>query len=317
MTRTAFVFPGQGSQRMGMARHLAAARPDLTDAYLRAADDHLGFPLSQLCVSGSARDLADPVVGEPAVFLTSLVTLELLRGRGVEPDAVAGHSLGEYTALVAAGVLEWTDALSLVRLRAELVATIGDQVPGATVALLGLGGAEVEALCARSAAATGATVGIGGDNGPDQLVVTGEIRAVTHLMAAAHRAGATRVIPLNSGGPFHSSLLRGIEAEFTEALVATDFRDPRVRLVSGVTGDELSTADEALVALRAQLTSPVRWTEAVRRLTGLGHERFVETGPGLVLGGLIRRIAPEVRVHATGTAHRLDLTTAALTPAAV
>ncbi|MFG2296238.1 ACP S-malonyltransferase [Streptomyces sp. NPDC048603] len=307
MIRTAFVFPGQGSQRPGMGRGPAALRPDLVPAYYRTADDLLGIPLSRLCCEGSAEDLADPAVMQPAVFLTSLVTLEWLRSEGVEPDAVAGHSLGEYTALVAAGVLDWTEALWLVRLRGELVATVGDRIPFATAAVIGLDRARLVRMCAQATAITGRTVEVAGDNEPRQTVVSGQAAAVAHVAQAARAAGALRVTDLKTGGPFHSSLLRGIEAEFTEALIATDFRNPRVPLVSSVTGGRITTAAEAVVALRSQLTSEVRWTETVQVLAASGSRHFVEVGPGQVLGQLVRRIVPGVKVHATHTsAHRAE-----------
>ncbi|MFF4324372.1 ACP S-malonyltransferase [Streptomyces sp. NPDC001568] len=316
MIRTAFVFPGQGSECVGMGRDLLALRPDLAGSYFRAADDLLGIPLARLCLEGSARDLEDPAVAQPAVFLTSLAALEVLRGEGVVPDAVAGHSLGEYAALVAAGVLEWTEALWLVRLRGELVATVGDRVGSATVAVIGLRRTDVTRMCAEARAAVGGVVEVAGENEPRQTVVSGQAEAVGHVTAAARVAGArTRV--LRTGGPFHSSLLREAEAEFTQTLIATDFRAPRVPLVSGVTGQWVTSAAEAVVALRTQLTSPVRWTGAVESLAASGADRFVEVGPGQVLGALVRKILPDARVHATNTADRLERTVAALTASTV
>ncbi|MGW0394711.1 ACP S-malonyltransferase [Streptomyces sp. NPDC003042] len=315
MTGTAFVFPGQGSQRVGMGRDVCALRPRIAERYFRDADDVLGIPLSRLCLYGSAAELADPAVAQPAVFLTSLVTLEILRDLGMEADAVAGHSLGEYTALTAAGVLHWTDALELVRLRGELVATTNDRVPSATAAVIGLSRAEVRWLCAEAARATGRVVEISGDNEPGQTAVSGEAAAVDRLISLARAAGAVRVQVIETGGPFHTSLLHGVEAEFTGALVATDFRDPRIPLVSSVTGTEVTTATEAVVALRAQLTSEVRWTETVRLLAGRGTTRFVEVGPGLVLTALGRRIAPRTRALATGTTRQLGLTVSAFAAA--
>ncbi|MFD3700853.1 ACP S-malonyltransferase [Streptomyces sp. NPDC058646] len=311
MSRTAFVFPGQGSQRVGMGRDLCALRPEIFERYFRAADDVLGVPLSRLCLYGSATELADPAIAQPAVFLTSLVTYEILRDHGIEPDAVAGHSLGEYAALTAAGILHWTDALELVRLRGELVATANDRVPSATAAVIGLSRAEVRWLCGEASRITGRVIEVMADNDPGQTAVSGESAAVDRLIGLARAAGARRVQRIETGGPFHTSLLREVEAEFTEALIGTHFGNPVVPMVSSVTGAEVSTATEAVVALRAQLTSPVRWTETVRLLAGRGTTHFVEVGPGLVLTGLGRRIAPRARTLATGTARQLGLTVAA------
>ncbi|WP_329381181.1 ACP S-malonyltransferase [Streptomyces sp. NBC_01351] len=314
MTRTAFVFPSQGSQRVGMGRDLCALRPEIAERYFRTADDLLGIPLSRLCLYGSASELADPAIAQPAVFLTSLVAYEILRDHGIGPDAVAGQSLGEYTALTAAGVLHWTDALELVRLRGELVATTNDRVPSATAAVLGLSRAEVRWLCGEAARSTGRVVEVTGDNDPGQTAVSGESAAVDRLMSLARAAGALRVRKIETGGPFHTSLLRDIEAEFTEALIGTHFANPVIPMVSSVTGTEVTTATEAVVALRAQLTSQVRWTETVRLLAGRGTTHFVEVGPGLVLTGLGRRIAPRTRSLATGTTRQFGLTVAALAP---
>ncbi|MER5809340.1 ACP S-malonyltransferase [Streptomyces sp. NPDC002033] len=304
MSRTAFLFPGQGSECAGMARELLALRPDLADTYYRTADDLLGIPLARICRDGSPRDFEDPAVAQPAVFLTSLAVLEVLRGEGLAPDAVAGHSLGEYAALVAAGVLEWTEALWLVRLRSELVATVGDRVGSATVAVIGPRRTDLMRMCAEARAATGQVVEVAGDNGPRQTVVSGQAEAVERVAREAAVTGA-RIAWLRAGGPFHSSLLDEAEAEFTETLMATEFRDPAVPLVSGVTGGWVTTAAEAVVALRGQLTSPVRWTQAVGALATSGADRFVEVGPGQVLSGLVRHILPGARVHPTHTAERL------------
>lgn len=313
---TAFVFPGQGSAYAGMAKELLALRPDLADTYYRTADDLLGIPLTRVCLDGSPRDQDDPAVAQPAIFLTSMAVLEVLRGEGLRPDAVAGHSLGEYAALVAVGVLEWTEALWLVRLRGELVATVGDRIGSATAAVIGLSRTDLARMCAEARAATGQVVEVAGDNEPRQTVVSGQAEAVANATDAARAAGA-RVEWLRTGGPFHSSLLGEAEAEFTETLIATEFRDPAVPLVSGVTGGWVTTADEAAVALRGQLTRPVRWTEAVGTLAASGADRFVEVGPGRVLGGLVRRILPGARVHSTHTPDRLALAVDELSSTAV
>ncbi|MGI5456691.1 ACP S-malonyltransferase [Streptomyces sp. CA-249302] len=315
MTCTAFVFSGLGPYRVGLAESLLAHRPGLAATYYRAADDLLGIPLTRLCREGPAHHFADPAVAHPAAFVTGLAALEVLGAEGVRPDLVAGHGLGEYTALVAAGVLDWVDALLLVRLHAELVATADDRVPGAMAVVEGLDAATVERLCAESTAA-GRRVEIACENGPGHTVVSGEVAGVHRLARTAGAAGATRTERLPVGGPFHSGLLGGFTAEFAEALLETEFHDPDLPVVSSVTARPVTDAAGAVVALRDQLTAPVRWTDTVRRLVALGAGRFVEAGPGPVLAGSIRRTAPGADVQVTGTAAGLRLAPAAA-PAAI
>ncbi|WP_328431800.1 ACP S-malonyltransferase [Streptomyces sp. NBC_00453] len=299
VTTTAFVFPGQGSQRVGMGRHLLTDRPDLLRTYYREADDILGIPLSTLCWEGPVSALRDTAITQPAVFLTSLVTLDVLRAEGPEPDAVAGHSLGEYTALVAAGALDWPDALRLVRQRGRLMAAVNERIPGGMAAVLGLDLAVVEALCARVTTELGEVVELANDNEPRQVVVSGQRTAVERLRAEAETAGAVRAMNLDVGAPFHSSLMGDIEAEFAAELDRVTLRAPRLPLVSTVTADHVTTVDEVAACLRRQLAGRVRWTEAVRTLTRSGVTAFVEVGPGRVLGGLCRRIAREAEVYGT------------------
>lgn len=307
MDRIGFVFPGQGSQRAGMGLDLVAERPDLVESYYRPAEEILGLPLSRLCWQGPAEALQDTSITQPAVFLTSLCTLEVLRGRGLAPDIVAGHSLGEYTALVSAGVLDWTDALRLVRLRGQLMAGVNARVPGAMAAIVGLRFADVEAICAQAAAGTGQAVEIANDNEPTQLVVSGQVDAVEAAAAAATAAGARRVVRLAVGAPFHSSLMSEIEQEFAAALAEVAFRAPTGELISSVTADRVVGAEEAKRVLRRQLTATVRWTDTVTRMATAGVGRFVEVGPGTVLSGLCRRIVPAAEVHATHDARQRAL----------
>lgn len=269
MASTAFVFPGQGSQR-GMGADFVQRRPDLVDTYYRAADDLLGFPLSRLCHEGPAEALRDTAVTQPAVFLTEIVVLDVLRAHDVVPDVVAGHSLGEYAAAVCADALSWQDALRLVRLRGRLMAEVNERVPGAMAAVVGLDLPTVRALCAQAAADTGQVLEVANDNEPAQTVVSGQTEAVRALADAAKEAGARRVVPLGVGAPFHCSLMRDIEEEFAEALAAVDFRAPSVPMVSSVTGAPVTSAEEVVAALRTQLSAPVLWTGTVRTLAGLG-----------------------------------------------
>ncbi|MDJ0346531.1 ACP S-malonyltransferase [Streptomyces sp. H10-C2] len=310
MDKTAFVFPGQGSQRVGMGLHLIEERPDLLDLYYRPADEILSFPLSATCWEGPAEVLRDTSVTQPAVFLTSLATLEVLRGRGARPDVVAGHSLGEYTAMVAAGVLDWTDALRLVRRRGELMEAVNRDVPGSMAAVIGLGLGTVEEICAEGAAETGQIVEVANDNEPGQAVVSGQADAVAWVRREAERRGAMKVVELAVGAPFHCSLMAGIEEEFAAELSRIPFREPRIPFVSGVTADYVTSARDAVSCLRRQLTGRVRWTDTVRRLAADGAGRFIEVGPGRALGGLCRRTAPEVPVRATNDERRLAQTLA-------
>lgn len=299
MDRIGFVFPGQGSQRVGMGLDLAEEHPALIDTYYRAADEILGLPLSRLCWEGPAESLRDTSITQPAIFLTSLCTWDVLRERGLAPGAVAGHSLGEYTALVTAGVLEWTDALRLVRLRGQLMAGVNERVPGAMAAVLGLPIGDVEELCAQAATGTGQIVEIANDNEPTQVVVSGQAEAVHWVMAAARDAGARRAVALEVGAPFHCSLMSEIEDEFSAALEKVEFRDPTVEMISSVTAEPVTGGTEARRVLMRQLTGRVRWTDTVGRMSADGVGRFVEIGPGKVLGGLCRRIAPKAQVYAT------------------
>ncbi|MFI6490864.1 ACP S-malonyltransferase [Streptomyces sp. NPDC050564] len=306
MSMTAYVFPGQGSQRVGMGRALAERHQDLLDSHYRVADEALGIPLTELCWNGPAEELRVMPVTQPAVFLTSVVTHEVLREHGVVPDIVAGHSLGEFAAMVAAGVLDWVDGLRLVRLRGELMDAVNREVPGSMGAVVGVGAAELEGLCARAAADTGEVVEIANHNDHRQIVVAGQTGGVARLLELAEQDGAQRVLTLDVGGSAHCSLLSGIEPEFRRAIEGLDLRDPVIPVISAVTAAPVRTAGEAAACLWRQFTGRVRWTETVEALTTAGVGRFVEVGPGRTLSKLCGRLAPAAEAYRTNDVEHVD-----------
>ncbi|MDF3293370.1 ACP S-malonyltransferase [Streptomyces silvisoli] len=312
MDQIAFLFPGQGSQRVGMGLDLMRRWPKLTEAYYRRADELLGFELSRLCWQGPAQELRQMPVTQPAVVLTSVVALEVLRAHGLMPDIAAGHSLGEFSALVCAGVLDWTDALRLVRLRGELMMSANERVPGKMAAVVGLDLATVEEMCAKAAAASGEVVEVANHNDFTQVVISGQTGGVDALAELVWQAGADRVVMLEIGGAAHCTLLGGIEDEFAAALEEVEFRDPVIPVISSFSAAPVADGADARACLRRQLTGRVNWTGTALRLAAEGAGRLVEVGPGKVLGGLCRRITPGVVAHRTDDAGQLSLTLAAL-----
>ncbi|MCM2414294.1 ACP S-malonyltransferase [Streptomyces sp. RKAG290] len=308
MGRTAFVFPGQGSQRVGMGLDLVKKWPYLIDEYYAPADDILGIPLSALIWNGPAEDLSDMRITQPAMLLTSVAALDVLRAHGAHPDAVAGHSLGEFAALVCAGVLTWTDALRVVRTRGELMASVTDKEPGRMAAVVGLRLTAVEELCLQASSETGEIVEIANHNDFTQVVVSGRLAAVDRLLKLVVEAGAGRTVILRITGPAHCSLMGGVDAEYAAALESVEFRDPVLPIYSGSGGARVTTGAGAKGFLRAQLTGRVLWTDVVERMAADGVNRFVEVGPGKTLSGLCGRILPDAIVHRSGDTQQLEQT---------
>lgn len=300
------MFPGQGSQRPGMAAGLLAEFPASAGPVFALADEVLGMPLTRLCQEADADALRQTDVTQPAILATSLATLAVLRDGGLEPAAAAGHSLGEYGALVATGVLGAESALRLVRRRGELMAAVGAAVPGAMAAVIGLPGEDVEALCAEvSSEGTAGVAEVANLNEPLQTVVSGHAAAVAAVGGRARAAGAERVVDLPVSAPFHCSLMASVAAEFADELTRHEFAAPEIPLFSAVTGDLVATGAEARRLLERQLTAPVRWTDTLRRAVAAGHGPLVETGPGRVLTGFAKQITPEVAVYGTATPRAL------------
>lgn len=286
--RIAWVFPGQGSQRVGMGRDLAEADDEIAGLYARA-DAALGFGLSEIIFSGPDEALQQTPVQQPAILLTSVAYLRALQKRGLLPDAafVAGHSLGEYAALVAAGALEFVDALRLVRRRGELMQEHGT---GAMAAILGMPPDEVASV-ARKAGAEVANF-----NAPDQTTVSGTREAVERAMALAKERGAKRAILLPVSAAFHSSLMAPAEAGMRPLIEQTAFRPAAMPLVGNVDARPLTEPEALRQELIGQIRGSVRWVDSVRVMREGGVTTFYEVGPGKVLAGLIGRCAPEVTV---------------------
>jgi [acyl-carrier-protein] S-malonyltransferase len=301
---TAFVYPGQGSQKVGMGAELLESEPDLLEGYFRQAEAASGQPIRRICVEGPMEALTRTEVAQPALFCVSLAVTDAARARGLQPDYLAGHSLGEYTAACASGAVSIEDAIELVSLRGKLMGQIGDERPGAMAAVIGLGADDLERLCADASDA--GMVALANINSPTQIVVSGEEDGVVRLMELAEGAGATRVVRLQVAAAFHSELMKPVQEQMADAVREVAWSDPRVPVAVNSRGAIVRDAQSLQESLVEQIASPVRWVECVQALVGEGVTTFLESGPGRVLGGLVRQIHPEANVFSADSPPRLD-----------
>lgn len=316
-TMTAYLFPGQGSQEVGMARDLYERFP-AARARLDAADDALGFALTEkmfgLAEDAAEADAADAKealtqtdVTQPALYAHSLAVVAVLAERGHEPDMTAGHSLGEYSALAAAGALAFEDGLHVVRRRGELMAAAGDERPGTMAAILGMDDDALTAVCQDVTREGGGVVQPANFNAPGQVVISGDVEAVEQAMQLCKERAARRALRLPVSGAFHSPLMREARDGLAEELSALAIEPPRCPVYLNVTAEAATEPEAIRAALLEQLLSPVRWAQSLRAMHEAGAERFLEVGAGRVLSGLVRRtLGRDVETAQAGTAEDLE-----------
>lgn len=285
----AFVFPGQGAQFVGMGKDLYENNPVAKEMFDKA-NEILGFNITDLMFNGTDEDLRQTKVTQPAIFLHSVILAKTM-GDDFNPDMVAGNSLGEFSALVAAGALSFEDGLRLVSARAQAMQKACEKTPSTMAAVLALPDARVEELCAS---VTEGVVVPANYNCPGQIVISGSIEGVDAACAKMLEAGAKRALKLKVGGAFHSPLMEPARAELADAIAHTDFHAPKCPVYQNVNAEPQTDPETIKKNLIAQLTAPVRWTQTIQNMIAAGADTFVEVGPGAVLQGLVKKISSEV-----------------------
>ncbi|MEH7299648.1 ACP S-malonyltransferase [Neobacillus drentensis] len=296
MSKVAFVFPGQGSQTVGMGKELAGKYSEVM-GYFEKADKTLDTKLSQLIFEGPKEELTKTYNTQPALLTTSMAILDFFRKSGIQADFVAGHSLGEYTALVAAGVLSFEEGVFAVRKRGEFMEHAVPNGEGSMAAVLGLDRDPLSDVT-KAVSEEGFPVSLANLNCPGQIVISGSREGVERAGVKAKEAGAKRVLPLEVSGPFHSSLMKPAAEQLREVLDGMEMKDAEIPVVINVTAQPVSNASEIKDKLIEQLYSPVQWEDSVTNMIDLGVDTFIEIGPGKVLSGLIKKIDKTVKTYA-------------------
>ncbi|RNA69629.1 ACP S-malonyltransferase [Alteribacter keqinensis] len=310
MIKTALLFPGQGSQTIGMGKELAA-KYEVADRIFNEADDALGFSLKELVFNGTEEELKRTENTQPALLTTSTAIWEVLKEKGVTADFAAGHSLGEYSALVAAEALPFSEAVKAVRRRGQLMEEAVPSGQGSMAAVLGMEREEVDRITAEVSETAGA-VQPANYNCPGQIVISGSTEGVAKASEALKEAGAKRVLPLNVSGPFHSSLMQPAAEKMKETLENLRIGDPVMNVIANVTAESVKSKNEVSRLLYEQIYSPVLWEDTVRKLVDEGVDTFIEAGPGKVLSGLVKKVNRRAKVLPVYDEETLEKAVAAL-----
>ncbi|ART76314.1 ACP S-malonyltransferase [Sutcliffiella horikoshii] len=288
MGKVAFVFPGQGSQIVGMAQELATEYKEV-QTVIDQADEKLGYKLSSLMFEGPQEELTLTYNAQPALLTSSIAILQLLKQSGIKADYTAGHSLGEYSALVAADAISFEDAVYTVHMRGKYMEEAVPAGVGSMAAVLGLDEGLLKEACEEASVEAG-PVQLANLNCPGQIVISGSAKGVSLASDKAKEKGAKRVIPLVVSGPFHSSLMKPAASKLEDTLTSISIDDSKIPVIANVDAKEMTSASEIPVKLVEQLYSPVRWEQSVEKLIELGVDTFIEVGPGKVLSGLIKKV---------------------------
>jgi len=296
-----FLFPGQGSQFVGMAKDLFDEFQFAKDRF-KQAENTLGYNLAEIAFEGPDEILKQTQFTQPSIFVHSVIINDFLSSKGIFPSAVAGHSLGEFSALVSAQALSFEDALSIVKVRANQMAKAGDLQPGSMAAILGADRGQLETICNQNGIVLPANL-----NAPGQVVISGEVDAVANAIVTAKKMGIRRALPLNVSGAFHSPLMTPARVPLLEALDSVNFSDAKIPVYQNVSAKPVTNADELKSNILKQLESPVRWAEIISNMNRDGFTSFLEIGPGKVLQGLNKRILTEHDSSSIGTKEQVEL----------